>query len=138
VSSRLPLRVRVRSVEIEQVVLNLLQNAVDAIVGSANGRRELRLQASLEPGGYVKVAVTDTGSGVSEALADRIFDPFVTTKPGGLGMGLAICRSIVIDHGGRLWLERGPAGPATTMCFTLPLSGPSRRGSRRRPREIAR
>ena len=70
------------------------------------------------------VAVEDEGPGLDPATADRIFDPFVTTKPSGMGMGLAICRSIIEAHGGRLWASpRAPHG--TAFCFTVPAEAES-------------
>jgi signal transduction histidine kinase len=69
--------------------------------------------------GQLEVAVADNGAGVDPALGDRIFEPFRTTKPGGLGMGLAISRSIVASHGGRLWVTDNPTGGAV-FRFTLP------------------
>jgi signal transduction histidine kinase len=71
-------------------------------------------------GDVVRVVVSDDGPGLPQELCDRLFDPFVTTKPGGLGMGLAICRTIVEAHGGRIWTE-SVAPHGARFCFTLPV-----------------
>ena len=89
-------------VQLQQVVLNLIVNAVQAM-GAAEGPRELFITtAQAEPNG-VLVSVRDTGPGLAPATVERLFEPFYTTKPTGLGMGLSICRSIIEAHGGRLW-----------------------------------
>jgi two-component system sensor kinase FixL len=67
----------------------------------------------------VTVSIEDSGSGISEALASQLFQPFVTSKQGGMGIGLSICRTIVEAHGGRIWFEHGPQG-GTIFRFTLP------------------
>jgi two-component system, LuxR family, sensor kinase FixL len=126
-----PLHVLVSRIEIEQVVLNLLRNAIDAIRQAGRKRRELTVKVSRTAARTVEVAVRDTGTGITEVVARRMFEPFFTTKSDGLGMGLAICRSIVEAHGGRLWVasrERRRGG--TTLRFTLPLE--RERGLRKR------
>jgi signal transduction histidine kinase len=91
-------------VQLQQVVLNLIVNAVQAMCEVAEGPRELFITtARAEPEG-VLVAVKDSGPGVASANVAQLFTPFYTTKPGGLGMGLPICRSIVEAHGGRIWV----------------------------------
>jgi signal transduction histidine kinase len=91
-------------VQLQQVILNLIVNAIQAIGAVAEGPRELFITtARAQPNG-VLVAVKDSGPGVAPASLERLFDPFYTTKPGGLGMGLSICRSIIEAHGGRLWV----------------------------------
>jgi chemotaxis methyl-accepting protein methylase len=117
---RLPMHGDVCRIEIEQVVVNLLQNAVDAILENPGDRRWVRVEASQAPDGLTTVIVADSGRGIQADAGDRIFEPFFTTKRGGLGMGLAICRSIVAAHGGRLWADR--TADATLMCFTLPFA----------------
>ncbi|MBX3026671.1 PAS domain-containing protein [bacterium] len=118
VGSDMPaLPVFVDRIQIEQVVVNLMLNAVDA-TRSAPEPRLVEVRATIADD-VVEVAVGDNGSGIDPAVADRIFDPFLTTKPGGLGMGLAISRSIVIAHGGTLWHTPNPGG-GTTFHFTLP------------------
>jgi PAS domain S-box-containing protein len=92
-------------VQLQQVVLNLIVNAVQAMGAVAEGPRELFITtAQAEPNG-VLVSVRDTGPGLAPATVERLFEPFYTTKPTGLGMGLSICRSIIEAHGGRLWVE---------------------------------
>jgi two-component system sensor kinase FixL len=104
-------------VQIQQVVLNLIRNAMDAIRGS--GRRSLIVATErLEPN-MVVVNVADSGPGIDPAIADRLFQPFVTTKADGMGVGLSISRTIVEAHGGRIWVEPNPGG-GTIFRFTLP------------------
>ena len=106
-------------VQLQQVLLNLIMNGVEAMRGATERARELTVSSTVEPGS-VLVAVQDTGSGLDPAVAERMFQPFFTTKPDGLGMGLAICRSIVEAHGGRLWVSpRAPHG--ADVRFTVPL-----------------
>ena len=105
-------------IQIEQVVINLMLNAIEATREAADPRRvEVRIVPAA--GGGVEVTVSDTGAGIDPTLAERIFEPFLTTKSGGLGMGLAISRSIVTAHGGQLWYTSNPTA-GTTFHFTLP------------------
>jgi PAS domain S-box-containing protein len=106
-------------VQLQQVVLNLIVNAVQAMATVAEGPRELSITtAQAEPNG-VLVAVKDSGPGLAEATLEHLFAPFYTTKPGGLGMGLSICRSIIEAHGGRLWVTANlPRG--AIFHFTVP------------------
>jgi PAS domain S-box-containing protein len=106
-------------VQLQQVVLNLIVNAVQAMSAVAEGPRELFITAAqAEPNG-VLVAVKDSGPGLDPASFERLFTPFYTTKPGGLGMGLSICRSIIEAHGGRLWVTANqPRG--AIFHFTVP------------------
>lgn len=106
-------------IQIQQVLMNLMRNAVEAMEASAGARR-LSVHASGN-GGLVQVEVADTGHGIKDR--DRIFDAFFTTKEYGMGMGLAISRTIVESHGGRLRVEENEAGGAT-FVFTLPVEGP--------------
>jgi signal transduction histidine kinase len=109
-------------VQLQQVVLNLIVNAVQAMGAVVEGPRELLIiTAQAEPDG-VLVEVKDSGPGLGPESLERLFDPFYTTKPDGLGMGLPICRSIIEAHKGKIWAEPNvPRG--TTLQFTLPLRG---------------
>jgi PAS domain S-box-containing protein len=106
-------------IQLQQVMLNLIINAVEAMTGVAEGERELRISTGTDAANGVLVAVQDSGPGLDPQSADRLFDAFYTTKPGGMGMGLSICRSIIEAHGGRVWattdLTRG-----AVFQFTLP------------------
>jgi signal transduction histidine kinase len=106
-------------VQLQQVILNLIVNAIHSMSGVEDGDRELNIStARIEPEG-VCVAVRDTGLGLRPESLPRVFEPFYTTKPDGMGMGLSICRSIVEAHGGRLWATRGePRG--ALFQFTIP------------------
>ena len=108
--------VRVDRMQIEAVLANLLGNAIDALQRRA-GDRALRIDASSDVPGFVRIAVLDNGPGVEPEVAQSLFDPFVTTKPKGMGLGLAISRSIVDAHGGKLWHE--PRSPGSAFCFTV-------------------
>jgi two-component system sensor kinase FixL len=123
------LPVAVDRVQMEQVFVNLLQNAVDAIVGARSERREVRVRASRTPKGTADVVVEDTGGGLSEVAVERAFEPFFTTKARGLGMGLAISRSAVEAHHGWLQIEPGKRGRGTTVRLALWLNLPARAGS---------
>jgi PAS domain S-box-containing protein len=106
-------------VQLQQVVLNLIINAAEAMSGASDGTRELLISTGTSDTGDVRVAVRDSGPGLTPAALERLFEPFYTTKPGGLGLGLSICRSIIEAHGGRLWASANvPRG--ATFQFTLP------------------
>jgi signal transduction histidine kinase len=123
-----PARVRGDRVQIQQVVLNLLLNAMDALADVPPGRRMVLVTTAVASGEGVVLAVRDTGPGVRLADPERLFEPFYSTKPAGMGMGLSIARSIVAAHGGRIW-ARDNAGPGATFTFSLPLA-PRAAGSR--------
>jgi C4-dicarboxylate-specific signal transduction histidine kinase len=106
-------------VQLQQVILNLIINAVEAMSAVSEGSRELLIGTGIDPSCGVHVAVQDSGPGLNPEGFDRLFDPFYTTKPNGMGMGLSICRSIVEAHGGRVWASR-TAGTGVTVQFTLP------------------
>ncbi|WP_249165633.1 sensor histidine kinase [Bradyrhizobium sp. AUGA SZCCT0431] len=106
-------------VELQQVILNLILNAVEAMSCLDDGPRELRISTNTDTSNGVLFAVRDTGPGLDPTSEDRLFEAFYTTKPDGMGMGLAICRSIIETHGGRLWVTANePRG--TVFQFTLP------------------
>jgi len=107
-------------VQLQQVILNLIINAVEAMSGVSEGSRELLISTGKDGSSGLLVAVQDSGPGLNPESFDRLFDAFYTTKPGGMGMGLSICRSIVEAHGGRIWVSR-TAGPGATVQFTLPV-----------------
>jgi PAS domain S-box-containing protein len=104
-------------IEIQQVLINLMRNSLEAMAGA--DRRELDLTTTLRRPDLVEFAVADSGPGIDLDVADRIFEPFVTTKRSGMGIGLSICRSIIESHGGRLEFEPNPEGGAL-FRFTLP------------------
>jgi two-component system, LuxR family, sensor kinase FixL len=106
-------------VQIQQVLINLMRNASEAMRHSAH--REILVSAQAAKG-MVEVAVADTGPGLPKEVADRLFQPFVSTKPDGMGVGLSICRAIVESHGGRIWADMRPEG-GTVFRFTLPAAG---------------
>ena len=106
-------------VQLQQVILNLIMNAVEAMGGVDDGPRELLIRTEPDAAGGVLVAVRDSGPGLGPQSAARLFEAFYTTKAGGMGMGLSICRSIVEAHGGRLWASANePRG--AVFQFTLP------------------
>jgi len=108
------------AVQIQQVLLNLILNAIEAMTPSEPGRRRLIIRAC-RAGGDVEVAVEDTGTGIPPHLLPHVFEPFWTTKSGGIGIGLAICRRIVEACGGTIAAGNNPGGGAT-LCFTLPTT----------------
>jgi signal transduction histidine kinase len=109
---------RVDKIQIEQVVLNLARNGIESMHQAQCEPRVLVVETQARDG-EVWITVRDTGPGVPAEAVPRIFDAFFTTKPGGMGVGLAISRSIAEAHGGRLWLEAPPGAPGA--CFHLAL-----------------
>lgn len=103
-------------IQIEQVLLNLMRNAVEAMQGAP--RRELRVITTARHDGMAEVGVIDTGPGLAPEVSSHLFQPFVTTKKQGMGVGLSICRTIVESHGGHIWAESMPGG-GTAFRFTL-------------------
>jgi two-component system, LuxR family, sensor kinase FixL len=108
--------VLVDKVQIQQVLLNLMRNAMEAMHGCK--RRELLVATKAVNGDMIEVSVADTGSGLSAEIGDRLFQPFVTTKPAGMGLGLSISKRIIEAHGGEMWGEPNPDG-GTVFRFTL-------------------
>lgn len=108
--------VLVDKVQIQQVLINLMRNAIEAMAGAST--RVLTVCTAAEDGGFVRVTVADTGPGVAPEIAEDLFRAFNSTKPGGMGLGLSICRTIVEANGGRIWLEHGADGGA---CFHFTL-----------------
>jgi PAS domain S-box-containing protein len=104
-------------VQLQQVIINLVLNAMEAMASITERPRDLIIR-SQQDRDHILVAVEDSGTGIDPALIDRLFGSFYTTKPGGLGMGLSICRSIIEAHGGKLWASPN-AGPGATFQFTL-------------------
>jgi signal transduction histidine kinase len=108
-------------IQLQQVLVNLIRNGIESMfeAGAAASTRTLRVSTAMESDGAVRVAISDSGTGLDAATLDRIFEPFFTTKTHGTGLGLSICRTIVESHGGRLWATpRIPRG--STFQFTLP------------------
>ena len=107
-------------IQIQQVLTNLIRNAIDAMIDSS--QKSLIIRTAADPQDYVTVTVEDTGPGISESVVAELFQPFVTSKSAGMGIGLSICRTIVESHGGRIWFEERPGG-GTAFHFTLPSAG---------------
>jgi two-component system sensor kinase FixL len=103
-------------VQIQQVLLNLIRNAMDAMESTPS--RDLVISVSPADDGFARVSVADSGSGIGLEIADQLFQPFITTKRDGMGVGLSISRTIIEAHGGRIWVEPNPAG-GTIFHFTL-------------------
>jgi C4-dicarboxylate-specific signal transduction histidine kinase len=103
-------------VQLQQVLLNLVLNACDAMTGAASARRKLLLTTGTNDG-FVQLAVSDRGAGIPAHYLEHVFEPFVTFREHGLGLGLAISRSIVDDHGGSIHAENNPEGGATFRCL---------------------
>jgi signal transduction histidine kinase len=106
-------------VQLQQVLLNLIVNALEATGAASEGPRELLISTEKVEAGGVLVAVRDSGPGLTAAMLERVFESFYTTKPTGLGLGLSICRSIIEAHGGRLWASTNQRR-GTAFQFTLP------------------
>ena len=114
-------RVRGDRVLIQQILVNLIRNGLEAMSAIPDDHRKLSIVARLSAPRTVEIAITDCGSGVTPAIAGQLFQPFISTKPGGMGMGLTICRSILELHGGHI--SYAPAdGGGSRFAFTLPVS----------------
>jgi two-component system, LuxR family, sensor kinase FixL len=108
-------------VQLQQVLLNLVVNAGEAMAGVAATERRLIVRTALAEGEGIRVSIADQGHGIALENLERMFEPFFTTKAHGLGLGLAVCRSIIIAHGGRLWATRN-AGRGASFHFALAVS----------------
>ena len=108
-----------QQIQIEQVVLNLVRNAIEAMGEVPPERRSLTIGSAQAGGDRVRLEVADSGPGLSPEVADSLFNPFVTTKPQGMGLGLSISRGIVESHGGQLTVESEP-GRGAVFTFSLP------------------
>ncbi|MDQ0324000.1 PAS domain S-box-containing protein [Pararhizobium capsulatum DSM 1112] len=114
-------------VQLQQVIINLLRNAIDAVSGVKDRLRFVEIRTSIDDGGQVSVAVSDNGVGFDLDEGSRIFEAFYTTKNDGMGIGLSVCRSIIESHGGRMW-ARPNDGPGVTMSFSVPRASTEERG----------
>ena len=113
-------RVSVDPVQIKQVLINLVRNAIESLEDVPVEARAVVVRTHRLPGGEIQVEISDNGKGIPEDMLERVFDPFVTTRSEGMGLGLAISRSIIEDHGGRLWAEAGPQGGAVFRFVLYP------------------
>jgi len=120
---------------LQQVLLNLIDNALDAMTDTPARARHLQVSTETQEDENIRIAVLDNGSGIDPAISDRLFDSFFTTKSDRLGLGLSMARAIVHMHGGEIWAERRPAG-GTAFVFTMPLSQKAETAAHR-PRAIA-
>jgi len=106
----------------QQVLLNLIVNGMDAMASKPGGQRYLTIRTARNGDGSAEITVADTGPGIRPADMPRLFDSFFTTKKDGMGLGLALCRTVVRAHGGRIEALNNPRGGAT-FRFTLPIEG---------------
>jgi len=112
-------KVLVDRIQLQQVILNLVRNAIEAM--SASPERHLRIGSMRQSEDFVRITVEDSGPGLAPEVTARLFEPFVSTKEEGMGLGLSICRTIVEGHGGRIWAEPSKLG-GTAIHFTLPAA----------------
>jgi len=106
-------------VQLQQVLLNLIANACQAMATDTGSARQLLVRTSAAAGGGVQVTVADRGRGIPPEDLTRIFEPFVTSRADGMGLGLAVCRTIIRAHGGTLWAANNPEGGAS-FHFVVP------------------
>jgi PAS domain S-box-containing protein len=114
-------------VQLQQVLINLLMNAIQAMAACRPGQAVLTVQTQRDAAGALQVSVSDSGPGIPSSAVPRLFEAFYSTKEDGMGMGLPICRSIIENHGGRIWVEQpAPDSPVAgaTILFTLPAHEP--------------
>jgi signal transduction histidine kinase len=112
-------------VQLEQVLVNLIVNACEAMEGRPPAERRLTITVTPDAGGCSRISIADTGPGITLEPQSCVFEPFVTSKTNGLGLGLAICRKVIMAHGGRIWVENNEVGGAT---FHLRLPATAERG----------
>jgi two-component system sensor kinase FixL len=119
------------AIQIEQVIINLIRNSMEAMSRSGTGVREIVLSAAVDPSepDFLEVRIRDSGPGFPPEIADRMFKPFATTKDSGMGLGLAISRSIVESHGGQIRAMPSQPGEGAEIRFTLPLYADETRDS---------
>ena len=117
-------KVRGDNVQLQQVLLNLIVNACEAMTANEPNDRALVIETAVVDHETLGISVLDNGSGIPADVLDQLFEPFVTTKQGGLGLGLTICRSIAIAHGGRLWAGNN-ADRGSAFRLVLPRDGSS-------------
>ena len=116
-------------IQLQQVILNLVRNAIDAMSGADGRERKLEITTLCDGNKYVLLSVQDTGVGIARQAFNEVFKPFYSTKPDGMGIGLAVSRSIVEKHGGRLWATAND-GPGVTFWLSIPCTPPTRSKSR--------
>jgi signal transduction histidine kinase len=114
-------RVTGDGIQLQQCILNLIMNAFDAIAEAKSDQRGVTIKVAPEKTGWAAISVSDNGAGIDPAVATRLFEPFVTTKSEGMGLGLLVTRSIVESHGGKIWATPNP-DRGTTFTFTLPVA----------------
>jgi PAS domain S-box-containing protein len=107
-------------VQLQQVLLNLVRNGCDAMAGGERNNRHLTIRTNRAEDGTVHISVADCGAGIAPEKLEKVFEPFYTTKPHGLGLGLAVCHTIVTAHGGKLWAANNP-GQGATFHVSLPV-----------------
>jgi signal transduction histidine kinase len=112
-------------VQLQQVILNLILNAADAMKGLDHRPRDAVVATSRDDANRVRLSVRDTGVGIDPKNIDKLFDAFYTTKVDGMGMGLSLSRSIIESHAGRLWATANDDGPGTTFSFSIPVNDSS-------------
>jgi signal transduction histidine kinase len=115
--------VRCNRVQLQQVILNLIMNAVDAMNSVKTRERVLQLRSAIDGSDGVLVSVEDSGPGIDPKNIDHIFDSFFTTKSQGMGLGLFLCRSIIEDHGGRIWATSSGPDHGAVFNVVLPVVG---------------
>jgi signal transduction histidine kinase len=107
-------------IQLQQVIINLIMNGAEAMQEITDHPRSLVVRSYENEDDRIVVAVKDCGVGIPPEIADRLFDAFFSTKASGLGIGLSICRSIIQDHGGELWVTDNGDGPGAAFRFSLP------------------